>query len=189
MEPHAPLSRDWPPSIQQVTAAQNGDERLLSGILATGIPKLVAFYRGMGLVIQDAEDLASDTCEALVRSISKLRDPARFEPWFWKVARSKFYDHLRQKRRGSKPADREEMYDDPSDSLIISAEHDSIRLAFQRLRSKDQELIWMRDVIGLAYTDISGRLGMREGAIRVALMRARQRLEEALAEIERDSGD
>jgi DNA-directed RNA polymerase specialized sigma24 family protein len=42
----------------------------------------------------------------------------------------------------------------------------------------------MRDVIGLAYTDISGRLFMREGAIRIAVMRARQRLEQALAEVE-----
>lgn len=187
MEPHVPVNRDWPPSIPEVAAAQNGDERLLSNILATGIPKLIAFYRGMGLVIHDAEDLASDTCEALVRSIPKLRDPARFEPWFWKVARSKFYDHLRRNRRSDKPTDREEMYDDPSDSLVISAEHDSIRIAFQGLRTKDQELLWMRDVIGLAYTDISGRIGMREGAIRVALMRARQRLEEALGEVEKES--
>jgi DNA-directed RNA polymerase specialized sigma24 family protein len=42
----------------------------------------------------------------------------------------------------------------------------------------------MRDVVGLTYEDISGRLFMREGAIRIAVMRARQRLEQALREIE-----
>lgn len=178
----------WPPSINQVTAAQNGDDGQLTIILASGIPKLVAFYRGMGLRLHDAEDLASDTCEALVRSILKLRDPARFEPWFWKVARSKFYDHLRRGKRSDKPLERDEMFDDPSDVAVIADEHASIRVAFQTLKTRDRELLWMRDVIGLAYGDIAGRLRMREGAIRIAVMRARQRLEVALIEVE-EAGD
>lgn len=174
----------WPPSSQDVVAAQNGDHGHLSVIMASGIPKLVAFYRGLGLQPHDAEDLAADTCEALVKSLPKLREPARFEPWFWKVARSKFYDHLRRKQRSGPPTEREEMFDDPSDFLVRSAEHDSIREAFLSLKTRDRELLWMRDVVGLAYEDISGRLFMREGAIRIAVMRARQRLEQALGEVE-----
>ncbi len=76
------------------------------------------------------------------------------------------------------------MYDDPSDVMVRADEHDSVREAFLMLKVKDRELLWMRDVIGLAYTDMSGRLFMREGAIRIAVMRARQRLEQALAEVE-----
>jgi RNA polymerase sigma-70 factor (ECF subfamily) len=167
-----------------VVAAQNGDHGHLTVIMATGIPKLVAFYRGLGLQPHDAEDLAGDTCEALVKSLPKLREPERFEPWFWKVARSKFYDHLRRKQRSEPPTEREEMYDDPSDIMVRTDEHDSVREAFLMLKVKDRELLWMRDVVGLAYTDMSGRLFMREGAIRIAVMRARQRLEQALVEVE-----
>ena len=174
----------WPPSPQDVVAAQRGDQSRFTVIMALGIPKLVAFYRGLGLPLHDAEDLAADTCEALVRSLPKLRDPARFEPWFWKIARSKFYDHLRRKQRSEPPTEREEMYDDPSDVMVRADEHVSVRAAFLMLKVKDRELLWMRDVIGLAYTDMSGRLFMREGAIRIAVMRARQRLEQALAEVE-----
>jgi RNA polymerase sigma-70 factor (ECF subfamily) len=174
----------WPPSSQDVVAAQNGDHGHLTVIMATGIPKLVAFYRGLGLQPHDAEDLAADTCEALVKSLPKLREPERFEPWFWKVARSKFYDHLRRKQRSEPPTELEAMYDDPSDVMVRADEHDSVREAFLMLKVKDRELLWMRDVIGLAYTDMSGRLFMREGAIRIAVMRARQRLEQTLAEVE-----
>jgi RNA polymerase sigma factor (sigma-70 family) len=185
MDLYAPNRREgWPPSTLAVTAAQQGDLGSLTAILASGIPKLVAFYRGMGLRVHDAEDLASETCEALINSISKLRDPTRFEPWFWKVARSKFYDHLRRGRRSEKPTDRDEMYDDPSDFLVIADEHASIRVAFATLQVKDQELLWMRDVVGLGYLDIAGRMNMREGAIRVAVMRARQRLEDALRKVD-----
>jgi RNA polymerase sigma-70 factor (ECF subfamily) len=175
----------WPPTFQDVVAAQNGDPSRLTTIMASGIPKLFAFYRGLGLRVHDAEDLAADTCEAVVRSIPDLRDPAKFEPWFWRVARSKFYDHLRRNHRpDDRPTERDEMYDDPSDAAVITDEHRSVRVAFQSLKNRDQELLWMRDVIGLAYTDIAGRFRMREGAIRIAVMRARQRLEEAIAEVE-----
>ena len=185
MVPSTPDHRiGWPPSSQDVAAAQNGDHGQLTVIMASGIPKLVGFYRGLGLGFHDAEDLALDTCEAMVRSLPKLRDPARFEPWFWKVARSKFYDHLRRKQRHEPPTQREEMYDDPSDVLVTASEHVSVREAFLSLKMKDREFLWMRDVVGLSYADIAGRLFMREGAIRIAVMRARQRLEQALGEVE-----
>jgi RNA polymerase sigma-70 factor (ECF subfamily) len=176
----------WPPTFQDVAAAQNGDPTRLTAIMASGIPKLYAFYRGLGLRVHDAEDLAADTCEAMVRSISGLRDPARFEPWFWRVARSKFYDHLRRNHRPSdRPTERDEMYDDPSDAAVMADEHEAVRAAFLSLKERDRELLWMRDVVGLDYGDIAGRFQLREGAVRIAVMRARQRLEEALAETER----
>lgn len=178
--------RAWPPTPSEVRAAQNGDPGRLTVIMESGIPKLVAFYRGLGLRVHDAEDLAGDTCEALVRSLPKLRDAHRFEPWFWKVARSKFYDHLRRNHRQERPTDREEMYDDPSDSVVIAEEHEIVRIAFEKLKTRDRELLWMRDVVGLAYEEMAGRLVMTEGAIRIAVMRARQRLEEALREEEKE---
>ena len=177
----------WPPSTAQVEAARAGDNGHLTGIMAAGIPKLVAFYRGMGMKLPDAEDLASDTCEALVRSFNKLRDPTRFEPWFWRIARSKFYDHLRRNRRPDQATDREEMYDNPSDTVVIADEHRAVREAFLTLKLRDRELLWMRDVSDLAYTDIAGRFSMSEGAIRIAVMRARQRLEVALEHLEDES--
>jgi RNA polymerase sigma-70 factor (ECF subfamily) len=176
--------RVWPPAPDAVAAAQSGDERVITAIAAAAIPKLVAFYRGLGMRSHDAEDLAGDACEAVVRTFPRLRDPARFEAWFWKVARSKFYDHLRKSRRAPQALEREAMYDDPSDALVVADEHSAIRVAFGRLKVRDREVLWLRDVLGLAYEDISGRMRMKEGAIRIAVMRARQRLEQALDEVE-----
>lgn len=176
--------RVWPPAPDAVAAAQAGDGRVITTIAAAAIPKLVAFYRGLGMRTHDAEDLAGDACEAVVRTFPRLRDPARFEAWFWKVARSKFYDHLRKNRRGPQALEREAMFDDPSDAVVMADEHAAIRLAFDRLRVRDRELLWLRDVLDLAYADIAGRLRMKEGAIRIAVMRARQRLHQALDEVD-----
>ena len=176
----------WPPSAELVSAAQSGDDVVLSGILSAGIPKLAAFYRGMGLRSHDAEDLAGDACEAIVKNFAKLREPARFETWFWRVARSKFYDHLRRKRRPGPPPERDAVFDVASEALEVADDHYEIRVAFLALNGRDRELLWMRDVIGLGYKDISGRLSLSEGAIRIAVMRARRRLEEALSDVKVD---
>jgi RNA polymerase sigma-70 factor (ECF subfamily) len=172
-----------------VVAAQNGGNGELNYIMVAGIPKLISFYRGMGMKQPDAEDVAADTCEALVKALPRLRDPNKFEPWFWKIARSKFYDHLRRNGGVDQAIEREEMYDDPSDSTVLADEHRSVREAFSTLKLRDRELLWMRDVLNLAYAEMAGRLQMKEGAIRIAVMRARQRLEAALAELEEPARD
>lgn len=171
----------WPPSPDSVEKAQQGDHQVLTFIATAAVPKLVSFYRGQGIRSHDAEDLAGDAIEAVVRTLPRLRDSARFEAWFWRIARSKFYDHLRKKQKGGPPlTEREEMFDDPADHLLIADEHADVREAFAQLKPRDRELLWMRDVVGLPYSDISGRLKLSEGALRIGVMRARQRLEEVL---------
>lgn len=176
--------RAWPPVPADVSSAQCGNEAVLAAIATAAIPKLVAFYRGLGMRIHDAEDLAGDACEAMVRSLPRLRNAERFEPWFWRIARSKYYDEIRRiKRPAPPPLEREEMHDDPSDLAVLSDEHAAVRRAFGTLRPRDREVLWMRDVAGLEYGDIAGRLSVSEGAVRIAVMRARQRLAEALGQL------
>lgn len=173
--------RLWPPAPDSVEAAQQGDHKVLTVIATAAVPKLVSFYRGQGIRTHDAEDLAGDAIESVVRNLPRLRDAARFEAWFWRIARSKFYDHLRRKHKGGPPvSEREEMFDEPSDHLLIADEHADVREAFAHLRERDRELLWMRDVVGLPYADMAGRFKLSEGALRIGVMRARQRLEEAL---------
>lgn len=173
--------RIWPPPRESVVAAIDGDESALHALIVAGMPKLLAFFRGNGFSTHDSEDLAADTAEAVVRSITRLREPDRFEPWFWRIARSKFYDHLRRKRQPPPISDRDVSFADPVDAVVLSDEHRSVRNAFARLKPRERELLWMRDVIGLEYAEIARRLPLQEGAIRIAVMRARRRLVEVLA--------
>lgn len=127
--------------------------------------------------------MAADACEAVVRTLPRLRDPRKFEAWFWRIARSKLYDHFRRKKRPTLPGEREASLDDPTEAVIIADDHTEIREAYALLKDRDRELLWMRDVIGLSYGEIAGRFSVKEGAIRIGVMRARQRLEAALAEV------
>jgi RNA polymerase sigma-70 factor, ECF subfamily len=179
-----PFDHRWPPDAETVSAARDGDRQVLTSILVAGVPKLVAFYRGMGFDRQDAEDMAGDASESIVRHLSKLRNPQTFEAWFWRIARNKYHDHLRKRLRTPRVHEVGDVAEMPEDTVVLQSEHQAVRAAFQRLSERDRELLWMREVVGMEYADIAGRLRATSGATRVAVMRARNRLEEALREME-----
>lgn len=169
--------------MSAVELAQAGDPTTLTLIATAAVPKLIAFYRNQGIRSHDAEDMAADTCEAVIRTLPRLRDPRKFEAWFWRIARSKLYDHFRRKQRPTLPGEREAAPDDPTEAIVIADDHSEIRAAYATLRTRDRELLWMRDIAGLSYGEIAGRFAAKEGAIRIGVMRARQRLEAALSEL------
>jgi len=165
-----------------VEAARDGDSRVLGEILAAGFPRLVAFYRGMGLAHAGAEDLASEALEGMVRNLGKLREPAAFEGWFWTVARNRMRSALRKKGRLEKELEYPPV-DDPADVVVARSEHAVIRAALERLPERDRTILWLREVEGLSYDEIGGRIAMATGAVRVAALRARRRLEAIYAEL------
>lgn len=192
-EPEPVPSRDrprhdtqWPPVRATIEAAVAGDDLALAAILASGFPKLVAFYRGMGLPHSDAEDVASEACEGVVRNLRRLRDPASFEAWFWTIGRNRFRTRLRRKGRIERELDHVPV-GDPAESVVEFEEHGFIREALSRLSDRDRAILWLREVEQLSHEEISGRLGLATGAVRVAALRARRRLESAYEELTEES--
>ena len=55
------------------------------------------------------------------------------------------------------------------------------------MSQRDQDIIWMRHVDLMEYSEMAEVLGMREGAVRTALTRAKARLEKASREGEVDN--
>ncbi len=175
-------SSAWPPSLTMATAARDGDQAALTAILVQGLPRLVAFYRGQGLNPADAEDVASDACESIIRSIGRLRSPQAFEAWFWRVARSKFHDYLRKRHRPPPAPEVETTHVLPDEHALDQEDFRTVRAAYRRLGGRDRELLWLREVEGLSYAAIGGRLLRREGSVRVAMHRARRRFEKLIEE-------
>lgn len=173
----------WPPPLSQVEAAQTGDRDALGDILRQGFPKLVAFYRGMGLARAEAEDVASEAVVGMVKGIGSLREPGAFEGWFWTIARNRVRTQLRRRGRVVYEKDQPSI-GTPEDLVVIGEEHGQIRVALSYLSTRERELLWLREVEGLAHEEIAGRLGMAAGAVRVACLRARRKLEEAYTRLE-----
>lgn len=168
----------WPPPRDAVVAARGGDNEALGRVLAAGHPRLLAFYHGVGLPRDLVGEIVSDALEAMVRNFGSLRDPDAFEGWFWAIARNRMRSALRRYRAAKNPQDAFVSPSTPEEKAMLDHEHDTIRTALARLSRKDRELLWLREVEGLDYEEIGGRLGATVGTVRVACHRARRRLEE-----------
>lgn len=178
-----PEAASWPPPVERITAARDGDRDALGAILTEGWPRLVAFYRGMGLSPAEAEDVASEACEGMVRTLRRLREPDAFEGWFWTVARNRLRTALRRRGRTARELDPASI-PDPGELAVQADEHRSMRIALMALSKRDREILWLREVEGLSHAEIGGRLGIQVGAVRVAALRARRRLQDVYRELE-----
>lgn len=171
---------EWPPRPELVAAASAGDRRILADMLWLAFPRVVAFGRALGLGAADAEDLAAEVCERVVGGLTGLRDPARFEAWFWSIARNRLRTALRQRHRRwglfEAPGVAEST---PEEQAVVRDEGRIIAQAFASLRERDRQVLWLREVQGLADGEVGQVMGMRPGAVRVAALRARRRLEAA----------
>ena len=72
--------------------------------------------------------------------------------------------------------------DNPYDLVFDYADARALLASFKGLSQRDQDIIWMRHVDQMEYSEIASVLGMREGAVRTALTRAKARLEKAARE-------
>ena len=144
--------------------------------MRAGFPRLMGFYLGVGIGRHEAEELCSETCEAIVTRIDGLRSPEAFEAWFWSIARNRLRSLFRR-RRTARPTDAMISPSTPEEISVEGDEHRRIRIALATLSPKDRELLWLREVEGLGYDAIAYRLGVTAGSARVACHRARRRLE------------
>lgn len=175
----------WPPLLDDVLAAREGDMAAMGRVLGAGHPRLVAFYHGVGMPPDLVGEIVSDALEGMVRNFPKLRDPVAFEGWFWAIARNRMRTAIRRHRSRRNPQDAFVSPSTPEEKVMLQHEHSLIRAALETLPPRDRELLWLRDVEGLEYEDIGSQLGASIGTVRVACHRARKRLEEAFMKLER----
>jgi len=62
-------------------------------------------------------------------------------------------------------------------------EHESVRQAFSLLSDSDRELLELRVVAGLTSDEVATILSMRPSAVRMAQMRALEKLRSLMAEV------
>ena len=173
-------SESWPPPLAEVERACLGNPDAAESIYRAAQPRLQAFLRFHGFDEPTRQDIAAEVSELVLTKIETLRKPVTFEAWFWTITRNRVHAWLRRKQRDSKhpvllPPDPAP----PDEAYLIAEEHGAIRTALGSLSEADRHLLWLREVEGLSYRDISGTLNATAGSIRVRCHRARQRLKDA----------
>jgi RNA polymerase sigma-70 factor (ECF subfamily) len=164
-------------------AANRGDRASYHRLLHELAPVLRGVVnRGFaryGLGPEEVEDVVQETLLALHLKRQTWDEHRAFFPWVQTIAQNKLVDNLRRRgRRAQIPLE------DVSETLAATAPSaemngmDAERM-IARLEGRQRDIVVAISIEGATAREVGARLGMTEGAVRVALHRALQSLAKA----------
>ncbi len=145
---------------------------------------------------EDAQDMTQETFLKAWKGLSGFQFDSAFSTWLYRLASNCCLDLLRSKKR--KPTvsltvendeENEEILDvaddapSPEDMAIQQEERENLALAMRQLDDEQRQILTLRVVNDLSYTDIAQILNVKEGTVKSRLSRARENLRKKLLEI------
>lgn len=139
----------------------------------------------------DAAEVSQETYMKLLRVIRSFRGDSKFSTWLYRVTSNVAISMLRKRSRHDRNVslDADKWSDIPAPESADPELRVEGRLLRDRLDSALMSLpegyravVVMKDIYGLSLAEAGKQLGITEGAAKVRLFRARQRLKEVLYE-------
>jgi RNA polymerase sigma-70 factor, ECF subfamily len=186
-------------------AVRNGDQTARGRLLERHRGRLrkmvtVRLDRRVAARVDPSDVVQEALADAARRLDNYLRDqPIPFYPWLRRLAWNRINDVYRRHRRSAQRSiHREESLlpdasglaladrlfaksgDQPSIGLSRRERQERVRTALSLLRERDREVLVLRHLEDLSTADTAAVLDISEGAVKVRLLRAVQRLRELL---------
>jgi RNA polymerase sigma factor (sigma-70 family) len=131
--------------------------------------------------IADAEDLTSQTFITAFENLPRLRDPLKFTPWVFKIARNKASDFFRiSQRRPITDFDEELDQTNTMGEALSQTDWDRLRdleCLISRLSPLEQEYLRLRIVAELPFAEIASILNEPETRLKKKYYRLLERLQ------------
>jgi RNA polymerase sigma-70 factor, ECF subfamily len=164
-----------------VVRAQRGDREAYA-LLASGIAdRFLAVSRRILRDIDLAEDAAQQALVAVWQDLPKLRDPARFEAWSYRLLVRACYAEGRKERRWA-PNLRLLPRDEPMavDDLSSVIDRDQLESAFRRLSLDHRAVVVLHHYLDLPLERVADLLGVPVGTVYSRLHYAMRGLRSAI---------
>jgi RNA polymerase sigma-70 factor (ECF subfamily) len=149
-------------------------------------PLYNAAYRLLG----NAEDARDVTQSAFMEVAERLDayDPAhRFYSWIYRIALNRALNLLRHKNREEVVEDDQPAGSaDPESRVADSELSDRVQRALMRMSEDQRVVLTLRHFSGCSYREIGNILDLEEKTVKSRLFEARQRLREALGDLQSD---
>lgn len=142
----------------------------------------------------DACDMAQETFLRAWRSLSAFKFECAFSTWLFRLAHNICLDHLRAVKRrpavsltvadddGEQAAqlDLPDPAPDPEQAALRAEEHAALARALSALPADYREILTLRAIDDLSYSEIAAILHLQEGTVKSRLSRARAQLRNKL---------
>ncbi len=175
---------------------KNGDQNALEALYRRHErPIYSLLYRMLGNH-DDAEEAIADVFVKVWRSAASFRGDARFTTWLYHIAANTARDRLRSKKGQANISFEEivkneeafeangKIAENPEKAALKAAEWAATADALLHLNEEDRLLVILYHIKELSYEEISEITGISPNNLKVKLFRARQKLRQALDEMD-----
>jgi RNA polymerase sigma-70 factor (ECF subfamily) len=191
-EPELDATLDW------IARAQAGDEAAFAELVQRYERPIYGFVLGLVRNTDDARDLLQEVWMRVARHLPQLREPARFTPWLYRIARNCCMDFLQSRKTRMyatlSPGDGEDdepRFDPPDlnaeapDQHVVSLdERRKVWEALGSLSERDRTALFLREFEELPYAEIGRVLSITPNAAEVRVFRARERFRRQFSRVE-----
>ena len=130
-----------------------------------------------------AEDLTQETFAIAIKEIGKFRGDCKISVWLCQIAKHLWYKELKKRKKNTNVSINdlnEELTTDESIEEIICDKEDKLKLfkSMQKLDEKSKEVMYLRLIGNLNFTEIGEVLGKTPNWARVTFYRAKQKIRE-----------
>ena len=162
-----------------VVQAQLGDRRSLSELVERWHEPVWNYVRRMlgrpGL----ADDVSQEVWAGALRALPRLKQPERFAPWLFTIARRAVMDHLRDRYTQADPLDGDPVEDDETAAVLDRAQ---VADGFTGLPACEREVLILFYLHDLGLEECAQVLAVPVGTVKSRLFRARRLLRDHLIE-------
>jgi len=133
--------------------------------------KLAAYLKAkMNLEPHQIDDVIQDSFITASKSLASLNDPTKFYAWLVTIARNKMIDTIRANKKYCDIQEWfEELHDEPAAEMEASI---GLEKMIAGLDPKDQEIILMKIILDLSFSEIAEVLGIKQSAAKMRYYRA-----------------
>ena len=174
--------------------ARHGDRRAFAALVRRHQDRVFRFLQRMLGSRDEAVELTQDTFMKAYEALPGWRPQAQFGTWLLQIARNAALDLLRRRRLVEfVPVDEAPVLPDtaptPEQRLATAQRLGLLDAALARLPAEHREVLLLREVEDLSYTEIAAVLDVAEGTVKSRIARARAALIAAHRRLTGEPGD
>jgi RNA polymerase sigma-70 factor (ECF subfamily) len=155
-----------------VARAQQGDQRAFEALTVSAHPRLFRVAHGILRDPMAAEDATQQAFIDIWRHLRRLRDPARFEAWSYRILVNACRDEVKQRPDWVSGGAVPEVPATGADPFGAVVDRDQLSRGFARLSVDHRAVIVLRYLLDLPVEQTAEALGVPAGTVQSRLSRA-----------------
>lgn len=164
-----------------ILRAQAGDQRAFDALALADYPRLFKVAHGILRDPSHAEDATQQAYLDIWRNIQRLRDPAKFEPWSYRVLVHACYAEAKRTPKWIAESELAPGHEPrAADAYASIIDRDELEQGFTHVTVDQRAVIVMHFLLDMTLEQVADVLGLRQGTVNSRLSRGMDAMRKAM---------